>query len=82
MKALVKKTDHELIHLFTDGNLDALETLILRHKDKLYTSILFLVKDKYLAETLQKNLRQLHELEDRGKLQAVPQHLDYVPSDE
>jgi RNA polymerase sigma factor (sigma-70 family) len=52
MKAFNKKTDHELIHLFTDGSLDALETLVLRHKDKLYTSILFLVKDKYLAEDI------------------------------
>jgi RNA polymerase sigma factor (sigma-70 family) len=52
MKAFNKKTDHELIHLFTDGNLDALEVLVLRHKDKLYTSILFLVKDKYLAEDI------------------------------
>src|SRR5262252_5152736 len=52
MKAFNKKTDHELIHLFTDGNLEALEALVLRHKDKLYTSILFLVKDKYLAEDI------------------------------
>src|SRR5262244_3541258 len=52
MKSLRTKTDHELIHLFTDGNLDALEALVLRHKDKLYTSILFLVKDKYLAEDI------------------------------
>lgn len=52
MKAFSKYTDHELIHLFSDGNLDALETLVLRHKDKLYSSILFLVKDKYLAEDI------------------------------
>jgi RNA polymerase sigma-70 factor (ECF subfamily) len=52
MKAFKQKTDHELIHLFTDGSLDALEALVLRHKDKLYTSILFLVKDKYLAEDI------------------------------
>ena len=52
MKALMKKTDHELINLFIDGNLEALEVLVLRHKDKLYTSILFLVKDKYLAEDI------------------------------
>lgn len=52
MKAFVKKTDHELIHLFMDGSLEALEALVLRHKDKLYTSILFLVKDKYLAEDI------------------------------
>ena len=52
MKALSKKTDHELIQLFTEGNSDALEALVLRHKEKLYTSILFLVKDKYLAEDI------------------------------
>ncbi|HQU56022.1 MAG: sigma-70 family RNA polymerase sigma factor [Chitinophagaceae bacterium] len=52
MKALSKKTDHELIRLFTDGEVDALEALIVRHKEKLYTSILFLVKDKYLAEDI------------------------------
>ncbi|MDF2380176.1 sigma-70 family RNA polymerase sigma factor [Nostoc ellipsosporum NOK] len=52
MKAFSKKTDNELIHLFTEGNLEALEVLIVRHKDKLYTSILFLVKDKYLAEDI------------------------------
>lgn len=52
MKSLLHKTDHELIHLFMDGNLQALEVLVIRHKDKLYTSILFLVKDKYLAEDI------------------------------
>src|ERR1043166_4635512 len=52
MKALMKKTDHELINFFVDGNLGALEILVMRHKDKLYTSILFLVKDKYLAEDI------------------------------
>jgi len=52
MNSLRTKTDHELIHLFRDGDLRALEALILRHKDKIYTSILFLVKDKYLAEDI------------------------------
>jgi RNA polymerase sigma-70 factor (ECF subfamily) len=52
MKSLRTKTDHELIHQFRDGDLHALEALILRHKDKLYTSILFMVKDKYLAEDI------------------------------
>lgn len=52
MSLLRKKTDHELIQDFQDGDLYALETLILRHKDKMYTSILFLVKDKYLAEDI------------------------------
>src|SRR5678810_1049957 len=52
MNSLRKKTDHELIQHFQDGDLHALETLILRHKEKMYTSILFLVKDKYLAEDI------------------------------
>ena len=52
MKTYIKKTDNELINLFGEGNFEALEALVLRHKDKLYTSILFLVKDKYLAEDI------------------------------
>ncbi len=52
MKALSKLSDNELIRLFTEGQSDALEVLVLRHKEKIYTSILFLVKDKYLAEDI------------------------------
>ncbi len=52
MNTLRTKTDHELIQDFQNGNLNALEILVLRHKDKMYTSILFLVKDKYLAEDI------------------------------
>lgn len=52
MKSFVQKTDNELIRLFIEGNMTALEALVLRHKDKIYTSVLFLVKDKYLAEDI------------------------------
>jgi len=52
MSHFSKLSDHELINLFNAGNVNAFETLVLRHKDKLYTSILFLVKDKYLAEDI------------------------------
>ena len=52
MKTLIHKTDHELINLFIENDLRALEVLVIRHKDKLYTSILFLLKDKYLAEDI------------------------------
>lgn len=52
MTTYPKLTDHELINLFIAGNVNALEALVLRHKDKLYTSIHFLVKDKYLAEDI------------------------------
>jgi len=52
MKLFAQKTDNELIRLFIEGNMTALEALVLRHKDRIYTSILFLVKDKYLAEDI------------------------------
>jgi len=44
--------DTQLILAFQDGNCHALEALIKRYKDKLFSSILFIVKDKYLAEDL------------------------------
>lgn len=52
MNVLSKLSDHELINSFNSGNVNAFEALVLRHKDKLYTSIFFLVKDKYLAEDI------------------------------
>src|SRR4051794_36555040 len=56
MKSLMHLTDHELIHLFLANDLRALEVLLLRHKDKIYTSILFLVKDKHLAEDISQDV--------------------------
>lgn len=52
MTLLSKLSDNELINSFITGNTNALEILVLRHKDKVYTSIYFLVKDKYLAEDI------------------------------
>jgi len=52
MSTLSRLSDHELINIFIAGNTNGLEALVLRHKDKLYTSILYLVKDKYLAEDI------------------------------
>ncbi|MCO5235824.1 MAG: sigma-70 family RNA polymerase sigma factor [Chitinophagaceae bacterium] len=52
MKSLTNLPDQQLIHLFMSGDASALENLILRHKDKIYTSIFLLVKDKYLAEDI------------------------------
>lgn len=50
MNTLKAATDKELIHLFRAGQDNAFETLMMRHKDKVYTSILLLVKDIPLAE--------------------------------
>lgn len=52
MRKFVDYTDTELIFSFQEGDSSALETLISRYKDKLFSSILFIVKDKYLAEDL------------------------------
>jgi RNA polymerase sigma factor (sigma-70 family) len=52
MKCLNNLTDQQLIHLYVDGDADALATIVLRYKEKIYTSIYLLVKDKYLAEDI------------------------------
>jgi RNA polymerase sigma factor (sigma-70 family) len=45
-------TDQDLVKRFAAGNSSAIEELISRYKDRIYTSIYYLVKDKYLAEDL------------------------------
>lgn len=45
-------TDNQLVAAFQQGNNVALEVLINRHKDRIFTSILILTKDKYMAEDL------------------------------
>ncbi len=52
MKMFAQATDTQLINVFQNGDINALEVLVHRYKDKIYSSILFLVKDKYLAEDL------------------------------
>ncbi len=39
----------------------------------------YLRGDAYLAKAVQGHVIQLQTLEDRGKLEAVIQHLDYIP---
>ncbi|MEO7314423.1 MAG: sigma-70 family RNA polymerase sigma factor [Ginsengibacter sp.] len=52
MKTMNPLQDHQLIQMFIDGNSEALSSLIDRYKDKIFTSIFLLVKDKYLAEDI------------------------------
>lgn len=52
MKCLSNLTDQQLIHLYMEGDAEALSTIVLRYKEKIYTSIYLLVKDKYLAEDI------------------------------
>jgi len=53
MKTLDCMSDTELILSFQEeGNIGAFEILVNRYKEKVFTSILFFVKDSYLAEDL------------------------------
>jgi RNA polymerase sigma factor (sigma-70 family) len=49
---LIQFSDAELIQAYLQGQEQALEILINRYKDKVYTSIYMLVKDKYIAEDI------------------------------
>lgn len=52
MKSLKTQPDQELVRAYMNGDSNALSILIERYKDKIYTSIYLLVKDKYLAEDI------------------------------
>lgn len=52
MGAYAHYSDAELIEAFRQGKEAAVETLIHRHKDKVYTSIYVLVRDHYVAEDI------------------------------
>ena len=47
-----QQPDAELIQAYLRGHERALEVLIHRYKDKVYTSVYMIVKDKYLAEDI------------------------------
>lgn len=46
------KTDYELVNEFINGNQNSIEVLIKRHKSKVYTYILLIVKNDQLAEDI------------------------------
>ncbi len=52
MKTVQSNPDHALIQMYLSGDCEALTDLIERYKEKIFTSILLLVKDKYLAEDI------------------------------
>lgn len=52
MKNQNNLTDQELVRAYINGNANALSSLVERYKDKIFTSIYLLVKDKYLAEDI------------------------------
>ncbi|MBL0884064.1 MAG: sigma-70 family RNA polymerase sigma factor, partial [Chitinophagaceae bacterium] len=52
MKTLDHVSDIDLIRSFQEGDAGSFEVLVNRYKDRIYSSILFFVKDTYLAEDL------------------------------
>lgn len=45
-------SDSQLVSLYQNGNEEAFETLLHRHKSRIYTAIYLIVKDRYTAEDL------------------------------
>ncbi|GAB2840017.1 RNA polymerase sigma factor [Ferruginibacter profundus] len=56
MKSTTTLTDEQAVQQFLHGDSQALELLINRHKNRIFTSISLLVKDRYLAEDLFQDL--------------------------
>jgi RNA polymerase sigma factor (sigma-70 family) len=52
MQVMYKLSDEQLITRFKEGHASALEEIVYRHKDKIFTSIVLLVKDTFLAEDI------------------------------
>jgi len=48
----IQLNDSELVSLYIAGNENAFELLVKRHKNKVFTTILLIVKDTYTAEDL------------------------------
>jgi RNA polymerase sigma factor (sigma-70 family) len=74
VKTLSNLSDFELVQDFIKGNQASLEVLVNRHRKKIYTYIILVVKDKYLAEdifqdTFIKVIRSLKDgrYKDNGK---------------
>ncbi len=52
MQILDKLTDEQLVASYADGNNDAFDTLLLRHKSRLFGFIMQMVKDKDIADDI------------------------------
>ena len=67
-------TDYELVTRFVSGEQSSIETLINRHKNRVYTYIVLLVKNEQLAEDIFQdtfikviNSLKLGKYQDKGK---------------
>ncbi len=74
-----ENSDQKLIREYLNGNQTAIERLITRYKDKVYTYILLMVKNEHLAEdifqeTFIKVIKSLH----KGKYQESGKFVSWV----
>ncbi|PKQ64347.1 RNA polymerase subunit sigma-24 [Labilibaculum filiforme] len=73
----INPTDYDLVKQFIDGNEDSIDTLVIRHRDRVYTYIYLIVKNHQLSEdlfqdTFIKVIRSLRmgKYQDNGKFLA------------
>jgi RNA polymerase sigma-70 factor (ECF subfamily) len=73
------KTDYELVSEFINGNQNSIEVLIKRHKSKVYTYILLIVKNEQLAEDIfQDTFIKVIQSLKRGKYRDNGRFLSWV----
>jgi len=75
----VRKTDYELIHEFVNGSQSGIEILIRRHKNRVFTYIMLMVKNEQLAEDIFQDtfIKVIHSL-NAGKYQDNGRFLSWV----
>lgn len=52
MNNLNSQTDEQLVALYSKGNNEAFDVLLLRHKNRIYSYVYYIVKDRDLAEDI------------------------------
>jgi RNA polymerase sigma factor (sigma-70 family) len=64
MNTTTQLSDSSLVTLYIAGNENAFEQLVNRHKNKVYTTILLIVKDTYTAEDLMQDafIKAIHTM--------------------
>ncbi|MDX5423223.1 MAG: sigma-70 family RNA polymerase sigma factor [Hymenobacteraceae bacterium] len=64
MNTTTQQSDSALVSLYIAGNESAFEQLVNRHKNKVYTTILLIVKDSYTAEDLMQDafIKAIHTM--------------------
>lgn len=76
---LYQLTDHELVQEFMKGNERCFEVLHSRHKSRIYTTILLIVRDRDLAEDLyQETLMKVLQFIREGKYNEEGKFLPWV----